>query len=221
MLTAKKSAWFETVFRLYNRNLLRRRFSSLRVRNLQSLADNELPTIVYANHSSWWDGLVCYELFKRADSDMFVMMEQENLRRYPLFRKLGAFSVDRNNARSALASIEYAAKVAKQKPRRAILIFPQGKILHSRSRPFEFESGIVRLVERLVPCRVVPLALSYEFGREFKPEIFATVGEGLVAGPGEIPISLAGLATQLTNELDGIEMALNNDQFDNFTDLLR
>ncbi len=219
MLTAKKSAWFDAVFRVYNRNLLARKFSALHCRNLQVLASNELPVIVYANHSSWWDGLVCHEIFKRAGSDMFVMMEEKHLRRYPLVRRLGAFSVDRENARAAFGSIVYAARLLKEKPGRSVLMFPQGKILPSRARPISFESGIGRLVERVVPCRVVPLALSYEFRDGFKPEIFARIGE---AGPGFDPPEDQpdALARRLSSELDAQERFLADGSDDGYVNIL-
>lgn len=187
MLTARKSRWFEAVFGVYNRNLLRRRFSSLRVLDLDTLSPNDSPTIVFANHSSWWDGLVCWEMIRQAGADPFVMMEEKNLRRYPLFRRLGAFSVDRGNARSALASIGYAADLLTDSPERALLVFPQGRIEPAGRRPIVFESGIARIAKRVPGCRLVPVALNYEFTGEFKPEIFVRCGEAFPAGAISVP----------------------------------
>nr|MBA3694670.1 acyl-phosphate glycerol 3-phosphate acyltransferase [Acidobacteriota bacterium] len=106
MLEAKKSRWFEKVFQIYNRNLLKRRFHSFRVLGLDSFV-NVNSSIIYANHSSWWDGLVAFEISKALRVDSFIMMEEKQLRNLFLFRKLGAFSVVRENSRQAVKSLNY------------------------------------------------------------------------------------------------------------------
>ena len=95
MLTAKKSAWFEKVFAIYCRHLFKRKFHAFRVLgfDLFGQIDKSLPLVIYCNHSSWWDGLVAFEISNRLKMDSFVMMEEKQLKNLPLFRKLGAFSV--------------------------------------------------------------------------------------------------------------------------------
>jgi chlorobactene lauroyltransferase len=178
MLKAKKSVWFESVFAVYNRNLIKRRFGSLKVSNLEILQNSErsFPLIIYANHSSWWDGLTAFEISRAAKLDSFVMMEEKHLRRLFLFRKLGAFSVDRENARSARNSIEYSAGLLKENPRRTLWIFPQGEILPNDARPFVFFSGLSRIIKKVRSCYALPLAMRYEFAGEYKPEIFVKIG---------------------------------------------
>jgi 1-acyl-sn-glycerol-3-phosphate acyltransferase len=99
MLEANKIRWFEKIFAIYNRNLLRRRFHSLQVSGLNFLArkNAEMPSVIYANHSSWWDGLVFLEILRRFDFEYYVMMEEKQLRNLFFFRWLGAFSVVRRN----------------------------------------------------------------------------------------------------------------------------
>jgi 1-acyl-sn-glycerol-3-phosphate acyltransferase len=219
MLKATKSAWIERVFAIYNRNLLKRRFHSLRARGLEHLRAADGPTIVLANHSSWWDGLVAFEIFRRAGTDAFVLMDEANLRKYPFFRRLGAFSIDRSNPKKALESFAYAAELAADKRTRSFLIFPQGRIVPATC-PIVFEAGVVRLLERLTPCRVVTLALAYSFGSEFKPEIFAGAGRArqFLAPPGKSV--LADLETDLENELDEIRRSVASGTAGDFRDLL-
>ncbi len=198
MLKAKKSVWFERVFGVYNRNLLKRRFENLYFAGAENLRPDVRPTIVVANHTSWWDGLVCFEIFKFVGADGFVFMEEKHLRRYSLFRRLGAFSIDRDHPRSAIESFDYAAQLASEKPDRTFLIFPQGKIVPDGLRPIVFESGIERVIDRLLPCRVVPLALAYKHRGEFKPEIFASAGVPMLFSDREDAKSVAAnLATNL------------------------
>lgn len=178
MLSAKKNAWFEKVFAVYNRNLFERRFFSLQVSDLDFFREKNkrTPLIIYANHSSWWDGLVAFEISRAANLDAYVMMEEKQLKKLFPFRWLGAFSVIRENPREALKSINYAAGLLKENQNRALWIFPQGKILPNDSRPITFYNGAARIVEQLEVCRTICLAIRYEFRGEFKPEIFVKIG---------------------------------------------
>ncbi len=179
MLEAKKSAWFERVFQIYNRNLLKRHFYSFRVLGLDNFVKVN-SSIIYANHSSWWDGLVAFEISKALRADSFMMMEEKHLRNLFLFRKLGAFSIVRENPRQAVKSLSYAVnllKEKKEKPFRTLWIFPQGEILPNDSRPIHFYNGLARIIERVADCSAVPLAIRYEFLNEYKPEIFVKIGE--------------------------------------------
>ena len=178
MLKANKSRLFETLFAVYNRNLFRRRFAALRVQGIENLQNrkSDLPLILYANHSSWWDGLVAFEIGRAARLDHFLMMEEKQLKQLFLFRRLGAFSVVRENPRAGLRSINYAVEILKEKPNRALWIFPQGEILPSDVRPLRFYQGLARIVEKTGECLAVPVAMRYEFLGEFKPVAIAKIG---------------------------------------------
>ncbi len=176
MLEAKKSQWFEKIFQIYSRNLLKRRFHSFRVLGLDNFVKVN-SSIIYANHSSWWDGLVAFEISKASRADSFIMMEEKQLRNLILFRRLGAFSVVRENPRQAVKSLNYAVNLLKEKPFRTLWIFPQGEILPNDSRPIHFYNGLARIIKRVGDCSAVPLAIRYEFLNEYKPEIFVKIGE--------------------------------------------
>lgn len=180
MLEAKKNRWFEAAFAVYNRNLLKRRFHSLRVGNLDVLRPRgeQLPRVIYANHSSWWDGLVAFEISRQTRMDSFIMMEEKQLEKLFLFRRLGAFSVVRDSLRQAAQSINYAANLLKEKPDRTLWIFPQGEILPGEARPLKFYRGAAKIIEKTGACFALPLAMRYEFRGEFKPEIFVRIGRG-------------------------------------------
>ena len=173
MLEAKKSKWFENIFAIYNRNLLKRRFHSLTVSGLDFLKNKnpQVPLMIYANHSSWWDGLVILEILRRYTYENYVMMEEKQLKKLFLFRKLGAFSVVREKPREAIKSINYAANLLKVNTNRTLLIFPQGEILPNDIRPLKFYDGITKIIEKVGKCSALPIALRYEFLGNFKPEI--------------------------------------------------
>lgn len=178
MLEANKSQRFESVFAVYNRNLFRRRFAGLRVAGIENLKnrDKNLPLVLYANHSSWWDGLAAFEIGRAAGLDHYLMMEERQLRQLFLFRLLGVFSVVRENPRDSVRSINYAVNLLKEKPNRAVWIFPQGEILPNDSRPLKFYRGIERIIEKTGNCLAAPVALRYEFLGDFKPTAFAKIG---------------------------------------------
>lgn len=179
MITARKSVWFEKIFAVYNRNLFKRKFHSLKISGLSYPADKEkeIPSIIYANHSSWWDGLLAFEISRAAQLDSFVMMEEKQLKKLFPFKYLGAFSVVRENPREAVKSINYAGKLLKENPDGSLWIFPQGEILPNDIRPLNFYNGMSRITEKIENCLVFPAAFRYEFSGEFKPEIFVKIGK--------------------------------------------
>ncbi|HUF04033.1 MAG TPA: lysophospholipid acyltransferase family protein [Aridibacter sp.] len=207
MLKAAKSKWFESLFAVYNTNLLRRRFHSFRFRGLEHLADPrppEFPLIIYANHTSWWDGLAAFQISRAAGLDAFVMMEERHLRRFFLFRKLGAFSVVREDPRSAYRSLEYGAGLLKEEPARSLWLFPQGEIVPAASRPLCIYPGIAKLVELAGDCRVLPLVFSYKFEGEFEPSIYARAGVPQAVGAEAIP-SVGEFEERMVVLLDELE----------------
>ncbi len=179
MLEARKSDWFEKVFAVYNSNLIKRRFNSLQVSGLDFLTarDKNFPLVIYANHSSWWDGLVAFQISREIKLDSFLMMEEKQLRKLQFFRKLGAFSVVREKPPEAVKSINYAADILQKKLNRAVWIFPQGEILPNDIRPLCFYNGLTKIIEKVGICYAVPVAMRFEFSGEFKPEIFVKIGE--------------------------------------------
>lgn len=178
MLTANKSIWFEKLFGVYNRNLLKRNFHSFRIHNLQTLinSDKNIPLIIYANHSSWWDGLILFEILKTSDFDSYVLMEEKQLKNYKLFRKLGAFSIVKENSREAIKSLDYAVEILRKGENKTLLIFPQGEIFSNDKRPLDFFNGLAYLTVKLEKCILVPCSIRLEFIQNYKPEIFVKFG---------------------------------------------
>lgn len=218
MLEAKKTVWFEKIFAIYNRNLFKRRFQALRVEGIENL--NKFPLIIYCNHSSWWDGLVAFEISRNARLDSYVMMEEKQLRNLFLFRKLGAFSVVRENPRKAIKSINYAAKVLKEKEDRAIWIYPQGEIQPNDIRPIEFYNGIARIAERVENCHFVPIAFRYEFFGEWKPKVLVKIGKTESFEKTNPKVLTQNLAEKLTNLLDELKQDIINNQLENYENLI-
>lgn len=207
MITARKSGLFEKAFDMYNRSLLQRHFHRIMVRGAgpKTFLHTPVPTILFANHSNWWDGLVAYHLSREVlRVDAYAMMEERQLRRYRFFRRLGAFSVDREHPRSAGASLAYAAGLL-DRPGRALWIFPQGVMEPNDRRPLRFFPGLADLARRVGRVCLVPAAFRYEFLMEQRPDCFVSLGEPLMLDRVDDRKSLTGnLERRLTGLLDDL-----------------
>lgn len=223
MLKANKNRLFEQIFTIYNRNLLKRRFHSFNISGLENLKlQSGKSLIIYANHSSWWDGLLIFEICRRASIDFYVMMEKKQLQDLPLFRRLGAFSVVRENPRKAIESINYAVNLLSGNSSKTLLIFPQGEIQPNDLRPLKFFNGLTRIIEKSNNCSVVPIAIRLEFGGEYKPEIFIKIGP-VKNFPDKNSVDYKALtptlSQNLTELLDELNFEINNKQTDNFINI--
>lgn len=224
MITARKSAWFERVFAVYNRNLLARRFEGLRVAGLEGLRERErgVPVVLYANHSSWWDGLVSFEIGRAASLEQYVMMEEKQLERLKLFRRLGAFSVVRGRAREAWRSVEYAGALLGGKES-ALWIFPQGVTAPNDARPLKFYTGAARIIERAGGALVAPVAMRYEFLEAFRPEALARIGalERIETNDGfDVKTTTRRLSETLTRTLDWLRDDIRESKFEEYEELV-
>src|SRR5690349_11647077 len=75
-------------FTWYSRRYIRRHFHSLRISNSGLARDIAgLPMVVYSNHPSWWDALVCLvlkaEFFSKRSA--FMPIDAAMLERYKFF----------------------------------------------------------------------------------------------------------------------------------------
>jgi len=191
-------AWFDW----YCRQALRKHFHRVHLYDLKALPhDPNQSTLYVANHSSFWDGIVINHLVRRhRPQPLYCMIEIEQVREHPFFRRVGGFSIDRADRRDGAKAIDYAVQLLTRQPS-ALLIFPQGKIEPSDMRPLRFQSGVAHLIERIRGVRVVPLALRYEFWKEQRPECL--IGIGAIAG------NVRGSSTCLRELERFIEMQLD------------
>ncbi len=226
MLKAQKNIWFDNVFSLYNRNLVHRRFNSLNISNFNELSNRNklLPLIIYLNHSCWWDGLVAFEISRRARLESYIMMEERQLKTLFLFRRLGAFSVSKENPRLAMESINYAAKVLREDYKRVLWIFPQGEILPNDKRPLCFYNGLSKIIKKFDgEIQLLPIAIRYEFLGHYKPEIFIKIDQVELITPDDNfePKKLTQkLSVNLTRLLDQLKLETINQDFIKFENLI-
>ena len=188
MLPPVSAPWLRW-FTWYSRRYCRRHFHSLRV-SRSGLPPQlpALPLVIYSNHASWWDALVCLVLkdeFFGAHT-AFAPIDAAMLQRYKFFGRLGFFGVEQNTRRGAMQFLR-VSEVILQSPRHLLALTPQGRFADARERPVRFAAGLGHLAVRESPAVFVPLAIEYVFWEERLPEILVRFGEPVVAGGGQRP----------------------------------
>lgn len=163
----------------YSRRYLRRHFHSLRVSVAGSAPHTRgLPLVLYSNHASWWDPLVCLvikdEFFSYLNA--YAPIDAAMLERYKMFRHFGFFGVEQNRRRGAVQFLRTAETILKS-PLNLLAITPQSRFADVRERPARFEPGLGHLAARVDHALFVPVVCEYVFWEERLPEILVRFGE--------------------------------------------
>ena len=201
MIPAKKNRLVQEWFRGYARSYLRRSFHRILVTG-EMPGPLDGPTLVCVNHSSWWDLLLAFWLSRDVlDWDGYGPMDERQLRRYPILTRIGVFGVDRESLQGGREFLEYARRVMAGR-KLALWITAQGAMVSNDRRPVRFYSGVAHLAQALGDCRVMTLALDYEFWDEKRPEAFVSFGpvRRIEAGP---HFSRRALLQELETGLEG------------------
>lgn len=174
------------VWELIDRSL-RKYFDRVYFRIRGEITDEHrtLPMIICANHTSWWDGYVAALVERLLHIDGYLMVEEAQLSRYFFFTWIGCFSVNRQDARSALQSLQYAIKLLKERPGRMVWLFPQGEIFSNDRRPLVFFTGAAYIARATCPAHLYPLAIRIEFLAEQRPALFISLGKPMLVSPEE------------------------------------
>lgn len=167
------------LFAWYAQRYLQRSFHAVRLAHGERLAQvGGGPLVVYSNHPSWWDPLLCfflaYHLFPTRTH--YAPMAAEALARYRFFARLGFFGVAPGTSRGAAAFLRQGRAILRH-PRTALWITPEGQLTDPRQRPVRLQAGIGHLARQVQSGFFVPLALEYPFWAERFPEALAYVGE--------------------------------------------
>lgn len=176
----------------YFRRRARAHLAGVHVRGLEILEEWNLdrgrkdPLIIMANHSSWWDAVMPILLsLDTCDHDAFGVMEHRQLVRFGFFSRVGMFSIERDNPRSALRSIAYGAELLRNTGR-VLWYYPQGEIVPNDRRPIAVAQGAARLVAATAPVTLLPVAFRYEMLGDERPDVFVRVGPPqVIASEGE------------------------------------
>ncbi len=162
---------------------LARQFQAVRLSRAQRpdlTAARERPLVVYLNHVSWWDPLVCLQVARQLlpGRRHYAPIAASALRRQGFFARLGFFAVDPESARGARQFLELATQVLEQ-PDAVLWLTAGGALADPRERPVKAQAGLGHLAARLRHAVLLPLALEYPFWSAPLPEALARFGEEL------------------------------------------
>jgi len=133
--------------------------------------EENVPVIAVSNHSSWWDALlglyVGQYVFKK---EMYGVFKEEQLRRYGIFRFVGAYSVDQESLGDVKEFLRYTHELLKDTSR-LLWIYPQGTLSSNVILPFDFKKGFANIAARFKKVHIFKMVVSYDFWIEPKPEI--------------------------------------------------
>ena len=199
-----------SMFEKYTGRYLARHFHALRLSQAQRpdpMAIRGKPLIVYFNHPSWWDPLICLRLAEQffPDRKNYAPMDASALTKYPFFERLGFFGVELGSARGARRFLSVSQQVLSQ-PDSALWIAAEGQFTDPRARPVRLRSGIGHLAVRVRQAVLLPVALEYPFWEERTPEALARFGEEIPAGEAGLKATdwTAVLETRLQKALDAL-----------------
>ena len=178
---AKTSKFWLWVASMFFFNMLQNRFYDFRYRGEENYfeAEKDVPTILFAPHCNWWDGIVLYNTTHRIFHKEIRLMVEE-LNRFPLLRRGGAYSVNKKSPQSAMKALQYSVDVVGDL-RNMLCIFPQGIIRPPHFRPIEFQTGLAYIAENAVKkygkVNLIPMAVDYAFFRDNRPEVIVEFGK--------------------------------------------
>ena len=180
---AKTNKFWLTVSSLFFFNMLQNRFYAFRYSDVENYngRDKDYPTIFFAPHSNWWDGTVLYNITHRiCRKELRIMIEELN--RFPLLQRAGAFSVNKKSAQSAMQAIRYSVELLGNL-KSILCLFPQGIIRPPHYRPMEFQTGLAYIAQSAAKkygkVNLVPIAMDYVFLRDNRPEVIVKFGKAI------------------------------------------
>ncbi len=176
MIKAQHIPWAEKIFEMYINRLIRKHFYTLHlIGNLPSLVENK-PVLLLPNHRTWWDGFFIYtfihHFYKRP---LYIMMLEEELKKYKFFAKLGAYSIQPGQPKSVLKSLQYSISLLKNKqhPAPFVCIFPEGELFSWGKRQPNFKKGIEWIIRKSdEPIIILILSIYTTFVDQQLPQVF-------------------------------------------------
>ena len=169
-------------FSLYTSYYLRKHFHGLYLSRAPTNLLEAKPAVVYLNHASWWDPLVCLQLRNEFTHSRpnYAPIAANSLRQLRFFARLGFFGVEKDSRRGTLNFLHTAAAILRD--RNSVLwVTPQGEFVDQRLRPINLKNGLAELAKSVPACRFIPLAIDYFFGDHRLPGIGLRFGDVIEA----------------------------------------
>lgn len=143
MYPSRKSKIIFQFFSWYIAYIIKKDFSSYTYDRLQLKEDEAI--LLLANHFSWWDGFLMFQLnrvvFKK---EFHVLVTEDDYRRQWYLKYLGAFA-SKSRGKDVVETLAYAGQLLDD-PQNLVLLFPQGRLYTSYVNNISFEKGVMQLI---------------------------------------------------------------------------
>lgn len=165
---------FETVFLPMRRLFL----GDVHILNLPGALPPGRPVLLVGNHISNWDGFLFREVQRRLAPSwpVYSIMLEEELRKRPLFRRLGGIGIDPRAPATVASALRAVRGLRGAGDAFFLSYFPQGRILPSAARPLGFQGGIDLFLRAMAPATVIPAGIHMEPMRKLRPAMFVSLG---------------------------------------------
>lgn len=176
MIKAKHNKAARMLFNVYISKLLKKNFSQFRMINEFPEISSDKGLIITPNHISWWDGFFIDAVTRKylPERKIYLLMLEEELKKYWFFRYLGAYSINQKNRVSISKTVRYSKSLLKNNSNFMVL-YPQGEIEPFDKRPPKLEQGI-RLFGGPNDL-VLPAAFKIEYASEKQPSVLFRAGK--------------------------------------------
>lgn len=172
-IPANENPFYIWFFKWYTYYLAKIRFHKIYYRTTY-LPTPSNSTLFLANHHNWWDGLIPLLLNEFVfHQHARAIMEDKQMYKHTFFSKIGAFSIDRSNAKSAISSLIYGAEWLKS-PNNSLFVYPEGKIT-SPYEAIDCEKGFSRIIDGSPEAEVVALTILTSHHLSSKPSLFIDI----------------------------------------------
>ncbi len=177
-IPAKESKLILWFFDWYTRFIIWRRFNKVII-DQNYFPDKHSKTVYFINHNYWWDGLLPLYLNRKLfNQKARALMEDKQMRKFPFFAKIGAFSINLENAKSSIKSLRYAVESMKRE-NACLFIYPEGKLVPvSNSKPV-FKEGLSWIYQKIDAVDFVPIAFFIHHSKADKPDLYISIGESV------------------------------------------
>ncbi len=172
------SRGFEMVFDIW----MKFKIGDLYFKGLDQNIPLHQPILMFANHCSNWDGFLLRAVQKRLapNAPLYSIMLEEELQRYPVFRKLGGIGINPQNGSYIRFALSALKEECEKKNLFFLSYFPQGKIWPAYKRPLGFNPGISLFAEILAPITLLPIAIHMEPMGKLSPSYFISIGKPIL-----------------------------------------
>jgi 1-acyl-sn-glycerol-3-phosphate acyltransferase len=178
MIKADHKYWARLLYDFYIKRLLKSNFQNFYIVNeIPAIPESE-GLIVTPNHFSWWDGFfIDYTVKCFSERKIFLLMLEEQLKRYWFFKKVGAFSINQKNPKSISETFHYMSDIVSS-PQNYLAFYPQGEIEAYDKRPLTIKEGLKILARKLkTSANILPAAFKINYSDNKKPDVFIRFGK--------------------------------------------